>query len=121
MTGTLVGAFKGTVRAKGYYSFRAVIADDDFVSWTPEGGVGLVIAACSNEGFSGIWCYATGGCTQLAGSNAEGAATSLAGTTGTDGKVTLGEDSGTLYLENRGGAERTFIITVFCDDASQED
>lgn len=121
MTATKVGSLKGPIRAASYYSFRAVIPDDDVLSWTPDGGVGVVVAACSNNTFSGMWCYATGGCTVFAGANAEGAATSLAGTTGSDGKLTLGEDAGVLYLENRTGAQRTFIVTVFCDDESQED
>ena len=45
--------------------------------------------------------------------NVEGSATSLSGTTGTDGKFTIGNPgTGTIYFENRLGATFAFVATV---------
>jgi tetrahydromethanopterin S-methyltransferase subunit D len=103
----------GKSLAQNYCSGHVSIADDAVATITPPNTTGFF--AVFAEGTSANWSisYFRVGASPAAAAVASGAAgarttTTLAGTTGTDGNLTVGFASdGKIYLENRSGALRT--------------
>lgn len=100
--------------------FSQTIADDAVHSFTsPTTTIGQVRVLVSGQstfsGTAGFWTN-TGftGNTSIHGGGSDFEVTTgvLNGTTGTDAKVTISVNQGTVYVENRSGASRTFYISV---------
>ena len=49
----------------------------------------------------------------VVGSNVDAVTTDVTGTSGTDGKITVAAQANTLKIENRSGAARYFVVTIF--------
>ena len=100
--------------------FDQTIADDavhSFSSPTTEVGIVRVLVSgqSSFSGQVGFWTATgfTGNTSDHGmGADMEVATGVLSGTTGTDAKVTISVNQGTIYVENRSGASRTFKISV---------
>jgi hypothetical protein len=108
---------QGRVRAKGFYSESLSIADDAVATITPASTSGFIaVYAAGTAGNWWIGYYRAAGtavATAIA-SGAQGAAvtSSLSGTTGADGNLTVAALSGgTIQIENRTGASRTVTVT----------
>jgi hypothetical protein len=96
--------------------------DSDSVGYIPTPGSGGMLAVTSvhpsypQAGFSGLYTYDTGPSLLLldlaSGPDLENLnTTALAGTTGTDGKVSIGVRSGEIQIENRHNASLFFSYT----------
>ena len=100
--------------------FDQTIADDavySFSSPTTEVGIirVLVSGQSSFSGQVGFWTASgfTGNTSDHGmGADMEVTTGGLSGTTGTDAKVTISVNQGTIYVENRSGASRVFKISV---------
>jgi len=105
--------FSNTVTAAGYMSGSASAADDSAHSLTPAQSFGKIVIQDGNgEVAEFLFDVSNGAITKVSdlGGNFETSTSSLSGTTGTDGKITVSADasSGELDIENRIGSSRTF-------------
>jgi hypothetical protein len=103
----------GTVRSK----LLATLADDTATSFTPSTTVGGMIVMAStgagNGGFAGYNTVTGTATAMMSGTNFAAANGTLAGTTGTDTKLTVAAHSdGKIYVENRTGATRNILILL---------
>jgi len=101
-----------------YSGQTAVIADDSFASFTPENTYGVLSirtsVADSTKGVIIAYDVSTPACTAngFQGADVNLTTGALAGTTGTDVKVTVSTHTdGKIYIENRTGANQRFYYT----------
>ncbi|ASP79336.1 hypothetical protein [Sinorhizobium meliloti] len=98
--------------------FRGSVADDTAFSITLGrqifSGTAIVTAGVVERGIFGIRAAPTPavGPNWVTDANVVAVATTLAGTTGTDGNLTLGVQDGVLYVENRTGSAQNISLTV---------
>lgn len=111
---------------QGFYSARVTIADDDFetiTAPTDDLTVNMMLtplAAPANGNPAGTYWLR---CTGTPSANLIGASHTtnvtlttgaLTGTTGADGDLTISSHSdGKIYIENRTGGEKIFVVTMF--------
>ena len=118
LDGTIIFAVTkaGRVRAKGFYSDAITVADDAVTSITPSTTTGFIDVFA--QGTAANWytgyyrAAASPVLTQIAaGTGGAGQTTSLSGTTGVDGNLTVASlSTGVIQVENRTGASRTITI-----------
>ncbi|MDX1127443.1 hypothetical protein GOL24_24605 [Sinorhizobium medicae] len=98
--------------------FRGSVADDTAFSITLGrqifSGTAILTAGVVEMGIFGIRAAPTPavGTNRVTDANVVAVATTLAGTTGTDGNLTLGVQDGVLYVENRTGSVQNISLTV---------
>jgi hypothetical protein len=114
------GDFKSGLGAVTGYVGASNLADDTAISFTPTNAFGVVIMNARNTTYSNFWCIAEYRTiatnfivAMAAGANVAVTTGALAGTTGTDGNVTLSVNSvdGKMYLENRRGGAISLTLT----------
>jgi hypothetical protein len=114
-------SFVDPVKAQGFYSFVVTIDDDDVYSFVPKGACGhLLIATTSVDGHGGFWYRNSSIVKQFGAANTVGATGVLSGSTGADGQTAVSVNSGTLYIENRSGAECEYTVTIFAQNSTYE-
>lgn len=112
-----------TLGANGYGGFALQrnpgdeqLADDQVTTFAAPGmNRFLATIATNGEEYCEIWCPYNGTITLIHNSgafNAVAGAGTLAGTTGTDGKINLRMSTGTLYIENRIGSARHYSLAI---------
>ncbi|WP_405124346.1 hypothetical protein [Pseudomonas alloputida] len=96
-------------------SFTISLADDAFFSWTPKKSDMWVLISTGGTTYYGqLWVRTTSSPASVkvaGGTNLAVMNSALSGTTGVDGNITVGVQSGTLYIENRAGNNQTITIT----------
>ncbi|WP_201273259.1 hypothetical protein [Sinorhizobium meliloti] len=98
--------------------FRGSVADDTAFSVTLGrqifSGVAIITAGVVDMGVFGIRAASAPAVSanRITDANVVAVATSLAGTTGTDGNLTLGVQDSALYVENRTGSAQNISLTV---------
>ncbi|WP_234843788.1 hypothetical protein [Sinorhizobium medicae] len=101
--------------------FRGSVADDTAFSVTLGrqifSGTAIITAGITEKGIFGIRAAPTPSVsanwfTGATETNVVAVATSLSGTTGTDGNLTLGVQDGGLYVENRTGGVQNISVCV---------
>ncbi len=110
---------KAKVQAKSYFSGKFTsIADDAAVTIVPPANnVGTIEFWTNGTGGWGKAYFRTSGAGSdrmdsiYAGANVAYSTLVLTGTTGTDGKLTVSMNSGTIYVENRVGTAAPFYFT----------
>lgn len=103
---------------RGPKTYKVVIADDSFATITPPAAdVGFIAVSGSGSATHIFgWYRAT---SSPASSKYSGAATAvmvnttLNGTTGADGNITIGVQNNLIYIENRNGSSNTFTVSFF--------
>ncbi|MFP4239718.1 MAG: DUF2793 domain-containing protein [Rhodosalinus sp.] len=95
-----------------FQSFEFVIADDAVATFRPEDQVGWLLLTGNGSGTRRFFGWFHAGASQIVGttigSSVEKNDGALDGTTGADGKLTIGaDDSGLVYIENRTGGAKT--------------
>lgn len=122
MAGTLnTPAVTEPVKANGFYSFVAVIPDDDVLTITPKGTCGFIYISTVALAHYGNFYFRSsatiknfGAATTLAGSGV------LTGTTGVDGNTTVSATGGVIYIENRSGGSQEYVVTLMTENAAYE-
>ncbi|WP_017275778.1 hypothetical protein U8C32_02565 [Sinorhizobium medicae] len=98
--------------------FRGSVADDTAFSVALGrqifSGTAIITAGVVDMGIFGIRAASAPAVSvnRITDANVVAVATSLAGTTGTDGNLTLGVQDGALYVENRTGSAQNISLTV---------
>jgi len=98
--------------------FRGSVADDTAFSITLGrsifSGTAIITAGVAERGIFGIRAASAPlvGPNWITDANVVAVATTLAGTTGTDGNLTLGVQDGVLYVENRTGSAQNISLCV---------
>ncbi len=105
-------AFAGQFRS----ATPTALADDAAINFTPFRDQGFVLLSTDSTTHNGMYWYRVDSTPNLqlvyAGSNLNNTTGVLAGTTGTDVKMTISAaNDGKIYVENRSGASRTVCVT----------
>jgi hypothetical protein len=109
----------GNLDANSFRSRSITLADDAATSFpSPSGvGCGIFLSGAFNTDSGLVWIRTTAGSAALllaAGSAIAVTTGALAGTTGTDGKLTVsGHTDGNIYIENRIGITVSHGLTLF--------
>jgi hypothetical protein len=105
---------------KNYQGQTASINDDAATSFTPGAAAGIIVISHRNSAYSTAWgvvAYSTGQpftTALVVSANCNVTTGVLAGTTGTDGKMTVSaHTNGKLYIENRLGVTISINILTF--------
>lgn len=111
----------GRVVAPGGYRSYSVTINDDTVYDIPLTTQGMILVAPqtgANSGLAYLLASFRANTTPVcvaaaAGTSAAVSTSTLTGTTGVDGKLTVSAVSGHIYVENRLGSNTTFVIVLF--------
>lgn len=121
-TWTTDQTFSGVATSTHFNTGTLTIADDTATSFTPAALGGMIFVTATGAGTvfmgSALFRAASGGNSSMVagtkGANFDVTTTdgTLAGTTGTDGNITIRATTSAIYVENRSGASRTLTYTI---------